>query len=561
VAQLQEELRQERSRRTKLLAEKQDLEVKLAMAEQRLDTQAAAAKKVSAELESKLVEAASTQEGLLDEREALLALGRTSVDEREMSKALLLAQAQADEQARRAAELHAALQQRTAELEEMRQAKEKIATPRPAAPTESSATAEAAAPREEGKAKPSKPDPPATTPAMTLRTKFPLLTAAYCESNNLLLLGGGGGSAKTGTTNTIMLCSLSNDGILERARHLSGAEAATSLTVSPDGKFIACVLQTRLILFQVQAGEVFSGPPLQEAQQLELSPEEKGGPAALPYKVSFSPNGTLLAVGMEDGGVYVFCLEAASWRLRWQQKAHSKEVKDCAFTADGSLLCTLAPDGVCLAWPLASGGARAAAPSPVAQPSFWLHQLTHRPSNKRKRQAGAQWRSVALPASAPLLFGALNHTGGPGWVARCELRGLTCEAYARLAASPVTAIALDSAASIVAAATSEGELFVLDARSLARLYAATPHSLFVTSLLLCSAHSPCGRAAITCAGDNSCVLTPLPPAALRPARRPWILYISVIVTFLAVCLAARPLQLAQITKGSPVNTPFVSPEE
>ena len=183
---------------------------------------------------------------------------------------------------------------------------------------------------------------------------------------------------------------------------------------------------------------------------------------------------------MEDGALLLFgrssgqreTAAAAAWALRWKHKAHAKELKDCAFAADGTRLCTVAPDGQCLSWVLSGGGARTGEPTSVAQPSFYWHR-----EKKKRKNMGAQWRCIAMGEGGDakgggpvgLLFGALNHAGGPGWVARCELEGASCQAYVKVSPNPLTALALAADGGLVAVGTSEGELFVLDTRSLGTL--------------------------------------------------------------------------------------------
>jgi len=262
----------------------------------------------------------------------------------------------------------------------------------------------------------------------------------------------------------------------------------------------------------------------EEINELPSAPaaaDDEGPPLSQrPYVVRFSPDGAQLAVGMEDGGLFLFGRDADSgrWSPRWRRKVHGKEIKGCAFSADGVWLCTAAPDSKCLAWALGDDGVLAGEPSTVAQPSFFWHK-----EKANRRTKGAQWRCIAVGdapvgGASPLLFGALNHVGGPGWVARCELKGGSCEAYTKVASSPLTALALAADGAFVAVGTSEGELFVLDSRTLSRLHKSEPHALFITSLLMCPADAPSGRAAITCAGDNTCILTPLPKEKLKSSR-------------------------------------------
>ena len=82
----------------------------------------------------------------------------------------------------------------------------------------------------------------------------------------------------------------------------------------------------------------------------ELPKDEK------PYSVSLGAGGARLAVGMEDGSLLLFAAGEEGWRLCWRQKRHAKEVRDACFSHDGSTLCTVAPDGQCLIWPLEESG-------------------------------------------------------------------------------------------------------------------------------------------------------------------------------------------------------------
>ena len=97
---------------------------------------------------------------------------------------------------------------------------------------------------------------------------------------------------------------------------------------------------------------------------------------------------------------------------------------------------------------------------------------------------------------------------------------------------PLGKLAADG--SLVAVGTSEGELFVLDGHSLGALFKAQPHDLFITNLLLLPAEAPPGRAAITCAGDNSCILTPLPDSALVVRHGGVLLWLSLLAVLLAL---------------------------
>ena len=142
-----------------------------------------------------------------------------------------------------------------------------------------------------------------------------------------------------------------------------------------------------------------------------------------------------------------------------------------AFSHSGAALATAAPDGQCLLWQppsasavptVAASGGAAHMPPPISvqKPAFTLFKLMGGGKSKSRRKprkdAGPQWRCVAMPADAPSqprtpppLYGALNHQGGPGWV--CLNDGASGKAIkvARATSSMLTAIAVSRDARLV----------------------------------------------------------------------------------------------------------------
>lgn len=213
-----------------------------------------------------------------------------------------------------------------------------------------------------------------------------------------------------------------------------------------------------------------------------------------------------------------------------------------AFSHDAATLCTVAPDGHALLWDV-SGVPRSAKPDekvadlPAAteliKPAFRLFKFfggESPPKRGKKRDMSAQWRFVCMPSAAPAsarapppLFAALNHPGGPGWIVRSDTRTGRCRAYAKACASMVPTLAVSDDTRLVVAGNSEGELIVFDGYSLARLHKVVAHDLFITSIMLRAA-TPSGigaltggvsYTAITCCGDNSVKLTPLPESVIK----------------------------------------------
>ena len=174
--------------------------------------------------------------------------------------------------------------------------------------------------------------------------------------------------------------------------------------------------------------------------------------------------------------------------------------------------------------------------------------------SRQKKDLSAQWRCVAMPAgrpakgsrAAPPLFAALNHPGGPGWLVRADSKSGRVRAWGKACASMVPTLAVSDDGSLIVAGNSEGELLVFDSGTISRLMRVCAHDLFITSLLLREA-APSGLGAltggvtytaITCCGDNSVKLTPLPAAALKRRTN----YTPIVLLSLFVALLAWLLQ-------------------
>ena len=421
-------------------------------------------------------------------------------------------------------------------------------------------------PKKEKKEKKAAPLTPSAPPSTMLRVPYPVLgadTALLCgerpagsaagAEHALLVLGGGGGASKTGIPNRLLLCSLPPTGIEVYGEQDTGSEAVTgvALAVTATATKLACVQGDEVVVYDVHVpgplADPQAAPPslFVHPERLSVIPPE--GPAQRdaanpdevpkeerPYCVSLDGKGERLVVGMEDGSVLLFDAikgEAggAAWTLRWREKHHTKEVKSCCFSADGDTLCTVAPDGQCLIWPLGGGGSLTEPPTALAQPPFTMHKMFATEKQKKKK---AHWRCVRMSGvsggGAPNLFAAINHTGGPGWVVRASLAPARVEQCAKAGSSPVTALDVSADGSLVAAGTSEGELIVMQAASLQRLLRVQPHDIFITNLRFSSQ-----AGVLTCAGDNSNVFTPLSPEKLKPDSY----WLSMLIALVAVALA------------------------
>ena len=443
-----------------------------------------------------------------------------------------------------------------------------------------------------------------SAPTSSFRTKFPPMACALGDSGTMVLAGGGGAS-KTGIPNAIVFCAVPDgSGCVQLAHHGTGLEAVTGVALSAAARVLACVQGDGVEMYELLpisealptgAPDVPPPPRLASVQRLNVDPpgaspgiRASTASADLPpelraYAVCLDPTGMRLAVGMEDGALLIFAKSgsklgdgALPWALVRRVAAHKKELKSMAFSYDGAILCTCAPDGQALLWDTraipgapeagATGGVATApppglaAPIALAKPAFRLFNFFGGASSSgrrgKKRDMSPQWRCVAMPSAPPAssrastpLFAALNHPGGPGWIVRADTGTGQVRAYRRACSSMVPTIAVSEDGKVMVAGNSEGELLVFDGPSLSLLFKAVPHELFITSIMLRAA--PAGGigaltgamtyTAITCCGDNSVKLTPLPPGALkkRASVAPFV-YLALMVALVAYLMQCFP---------------------
>ena len=402
-------------------------------------------------------------------------------------------------------------------------------------------------------------------PTVQFKSKFPLF-AVGSSAQGLLVMGGGGGAARNGLSNALLLSQITDEGAcVRRSLHGTGIEAVAHLAIDAAGTHLATVQGVDVVVYAVDTSHRLTAvqrlsldPPDAPPGLRESTPDPQNLPNAFkPYHVCFSPDGKLLAVGMEDGALLLFgasslivaaaiagkeaaadsaivdvtaeasaARDARPWTLLWRSRQHSKELKAAAFAPDGSLLLTAAPDGKCLAWALdgvpaaataaaaasaaavaaASAAAAAAgvvaAPEPreLVPPKFSLFKLCGGGGGGGKRRKPVpQWRSLAIPLEggtkrAPApLFGAVNF--GAGWVVRCDVRSGRSTSYVKIGSAPLTTLACSSDGRMVAAGDNDGALHLIDGRTLTKLLKVVPHEIWITGLLLRAA-PPSGLATL-----------------------------------------------------------------
>ena len=222
----------------------------------------------------------------------------------------------------------------------------------------------------------------------------------------------------------------------------TGADAVMAVSFGAGGAKLACVQRESIVVYRVDAAAAAEGAasPLEEVgrPKLELPEAEAAAagaetpPERVPYVVGLDGGGGRLAVGMEDGAVVMLRAAVADggpWSQLWREKKHKKQERS-RFTPRGRHPATLSTDALLL-WPNRPPPARTAAARPRRRqppPAFRCSRLSAAAACGPRRQASRHRAGgcAAIGAAAdgtPLLFAAINHAGGPGWLARIPLGG------------------------------------------------------------------------------------------------------------------------------------------
>ncbi|KAL8142059.1 hypothetical protein V2J09_015091 [Rumex salicifolius] len=180
--------------------------------------------------------------------------------------------------------------------------------------------------------------------------------SAESEAQRYILLAGGGGEGRSGIPNALLLAhfdyasnSLSDDLVM---RHPTGADLPYRMAVHPGGEGFICSFPKNCRWFEwdktTRYGDHMLGinPSERELNQLK----DVGQQLAL----TFNEDGSLLAVGGEDGYLRVFKWPSMELVLS-DERAHSS-VKDLDFSKDGKYLVSVGSGGPCRVWHVDSPG-------------------------------------------------------------------------------------------------------------------------------------------------------------------------------------------------------------
>ncbi|KAL9228784.1 hypothetical protein vseg_004327 [Gypsophila vaccaria] len=174
-----------------------------------------------------------------------------------------------------------------------------------------------------------------------------------------LILAGGGGEGNNGIPNALLVTlfdrssnSLSSEPVV---RHVTGADLPYRMAVHPRGDGVICSFPNSCRWFDwenVENGEL----GLRASDRVLTQLEDVGQQLAF----AFSVDGSLLAVGGEDGKLRVFRWPSMEMLLN-EEEAY-KVVKDLHFSIDGKYLVTLGSGGPCRIWDLTTSATVATLP-------------------------------------------------------------------------------------------------------------------------------------------------------------------------------------------------------
>lgn len=174
------------------------------------------------------------------------------------------------------------------------------------------------------------------------------------STENYVVLAGGGGEGRSGIPNAILVSrfdsdsnSLSDEPV---AKLVTGADLPYRMAVHPGGDRIICSLPKSCRQFEWEAIRRENGHELnlRASDKVLTQLEDIGQQLAL----TFSNNGSLLALGGEDGKLKVFKWPNMDIVID-EDKAHSS-VKDLDFSSDGKFLVSVGSGGPGRVWDVTS---------------------------------------------------------------------------------------------------------------------------------------------------------------------------------------------------------------
>lgn len=183
--------------------------------------------------------------------------------------------------------------------------------------------------------------------------------------------------------------------------------------------------------------------------------------------VSISADGSTLALGADDGSVVVLSLPR--YRVLYKGVIHSQGVTDLNLSHDGRLACTTGRDRLALVWDTHSGTIIQTITA-VSMPTLKLNPGSR--SNGRRAPPLPHVRTLHFSSAGAHLFAAESGREG-GFVSVWRATGTTpaysVAASINVTTEAITGLSVNDVGSLIAAAISNGHIYVLSYDGLATL--------------------------------------------------------------------------------------------
>eukprot|EP00898_Chlorokybus_atmophyticus_P007117 jgi/Chlat1/7406/Chrsp6S07484 len=338
------------------------------------------------------------------------------------------------------------------------------------------------------------------------------------------IIGGGGGGGKHGIPNRLMCVEYRDGALAEEASATTSTadESPQLLALHPDGTTLVCATSSRCRAFDVRIhSDTVDNKDKDPSKWLAERTSAASTSASLAAlstigtirSLAFAPKGDRLAAGTEEGRLYVVKWPSMALVLD-KQKAHAAAVTDVDLNADGSLMASTSSDKQCVVWSLPDGSMKALL-------------------NDEK----GEYRGCRFAPNGASLFVVLNE-GKRASIVQWDT--LAWKPLRRVVAHKdrITAFTSSRSGRFLASGTVEGDVAVVDARSLSVVMRVKrAHSFFVTSVDI----SPDDRLLLSASVDASARATVIKRPTLSTNM------VKVLIALLVVLLAWILQQRSQST--------------
>eukprot|EP00899_Mesostigma_viride_P005697 jgi/Mesvir1/15128/Mv14763-RA.1 len=298
------------------------------------------------------------------------------------------------------------------------------------------------------------------------------------------------------------------NGILPEAFSLStGAAAPLKAAMHPGGGHLAVALHDLVRVYDVR----MQAPAKLAVSSMQAKSRRLVGEIA---SLAFSPDGAFLGIGGQAGDVAV--LQWPSLDVKTIVKgAHAGKISDLDFSPGGEWLSTnSSEDKRCHLWDRATGRKYLELTAAVEGPGAHIRSCRFSRQDDDRLYTGVNTRAKSL-----VVMWSISEQ----------------KPLARVAVlpDPITAFAISRSGCLLASGSSEGELAVVDARTLTtKLHVKPAHSFFVSDLEF----SPNDSALLSVSADASAICTRLPKDSILPRLALLLALVVLLVALVVACI-------------------------